>query len=83
MGHEDASAESSTDGFETWVAARGPALQRFAHLVTGSAHDAPDLVQEALVSAYPRSAGLTRDPAAAPRSDGVTPDLCPTQRKVR
>lgn len=64
MGHEDASAESSTDGFETWVAARGPALQRFAHLVTGSAHDAPDLVQEALVSAYPRWAGLTREGTA-------------------
>jgi RNA polymerase sigma-70 factor (sigma-E family) len=37
-----------------WVAARGPALQRFAYLVTGSADDAPDLVQEALSRALPR-----------------------------
>lgn len=37
-----------------WVAARGPALQRFAFLVTGSASDAPDLVQEALARALPR-----------------------------
>jgi len=45
--------------FETWVSARGPALQRFAHLVTG-ASDAPDLVQEALSRAYPRWAELAR-----------------------
>jgi RNA polymerase sigma-70 factor (sigma-E family) len=37
-----------------WVAARGPPLQRFAHLVTGSADDAPDLVQEAIARALPR-----------------------------
>lgn len=41
-------------GFTAWVAARGPALQRFAYLVTGNAHDAPDLVQEALSRAFPR-----------------------------
>lgn len=40
--------------FGDWVAARGPALQRFAYLLTGDAHDAPDLVQEALSRAYPR-----------------------------
>lgn len=49
--------------FETWVVARGPALQRFAHLVTGSA-DAPDLVQEALSRAYPRWAELARTDTA-------------------
>ena len=43
-----------TPGFSEWVAARGAALQRFAYLVTGSADDAPDLVQEALSRAYPR-----------------------------
>lgn len=37
-----------------WLAARGPALQRFAYLVTGSADDAADLVQEALSRALPR-----------------------------
>lgn len=49
--------------FETWVVARGPALQRFAHLVTGSA-DAPDLVQEALSRAYPRWDELSRTDTA-------------------
>jgi RNA polymerase sigma-70 factor (sigma-E family) len=37
-----------------WVAARGPALEQFAYLVTGSADDAPDLVQDALSRALPR-----------------------------
>lgn len=47
-----------TPGFSEWVAARGAALQRFAYLLTGSADDAPDLVQEALSRAYPRWAEL-------------------------
>jgi RNA polymerase sigma-70 factor (sigma-E family) len=37
-----------------WVAARGPALQRFAYLVTGSPEDAADVVQEAISRALPR-----------------------------
>jgi RNA polymerase sigma-70 factor (sigma-E family) len=41
-------------GVAEWVAARGPALQRFAYLVTGSADDAPDLVQEVIANALPR-----------------------------
>lgn len=45
---------ADTPGFSEWVVARGAALQRFAYLVTGSADDAPDLVQEALSRAYPR-----------------------------
>lgn len=53
---------SGTD-FASWVAARGPALQRFAHLVTGTA-DAPDLVQEALARAYPRWDELSRTDTA-------------------
>lgn len=50
--------------FATWVAARGPALQRFAYLVTGRRHDAPDLVQEALSRAYPRWDRLARTDTA-------------------
>ncbi|MEX0428324.1 SigE family RNA polymerase sigma factor [Nocardioides sp. DS6] len=42
------------EDFGHWVAARGGALQRFAYLVTGNAHDAPDLVQDALAHALPR-----------------------------
>lgn len=47
-------------GFDAWVTARGAGLQRFAYLLTGSAADAPDLVQEALSRAYPRWADLSR-----------------------
>jgi RNA polymerase sigma-70 factor (sigma-E family) len=50
--------------FESWVAARGGALQRFAYLVTGSVDDARDLVQEALSRAYPRWAELGRTDTA-------------------
>jgi RNA polymerase sigma-70 factor (sigma-E family) len=37
-----------------WVAARGPALQRFAYLVTGSPDEAADAVQEAISRVLPR-----------------------------
>jgi RNA polymerase sigma-70 factor (sigma-E family) len=56
MGDEDA----PTLDFAEWVTARGGALQRFAYLVTGSAADAPDLVQDALLHAYPRWNDLAR-----------------------
>jgi RNA polymerase sigma-70 factor (sigma-E family) len=46
--------------FAAWVVARGPALHRFAYLVTGSIDDAPDLVQEALSRAYPRWSRLAK-----------------------
>lgn len=55
---------AATMDFETWVVARGAALQRFAFLVTGSAADAPDLVQEALSRVYPRWASLSRTDTA-------------------
>jgi DNA-directed RNA polymerase specialized sigma24 family protein len=38
--------------FEEYVAARGPALVRFATLLTGDNHRAEDLAQEALAKAY-------------------------------
>ncbi|HEU4422309.1 MAG TPA: SigE family RNA polymerase sigma factor [Pilimelia sp.] len=40
--------------FEEYVAARGPALVRFAILITGDDHRAEDLVQDALARAYLR-----------------------------
>ncbi|MCW2767985.1 MAG: uncharacterized protein JWO11_3944 [Nocardioides sp.] len=55
---------TSADDFGAWVTARGGALQRFAYLVTGSANDAPDLVQEALSRAYPRWESLSRSDTA-------------------
>ena len=45
--------------FEDWVAARGAGLQRFAFLVSGSAADAPDLVQQALEGVYRRWAEVS------------------------
>jgi RNA polymerase sigma-70 factor (sigma-E family) len=50
--------EADPEQVAEWVAAQGPALQRFAYLVTGSASDAPDLVQEALARALPRWGSL-------------------------
>lgn len=41
------------DSFDDWATARWPALVRFAGLVV-SAYDAEDVVQDALVGAYPR-----------------------------
>ncbi len=40
--------------FDDWVAVRGPALLRLAFVLTGSAADAEDVVQEALSRALPR-----------------------------
>ena len=50
----------SSANFGDWVASRGPSLQRFAFLVCGSAADAPDLVQEALIGAMPRWESLAK-----------------------
>lgn len=58
MGAGQKGERAEPDDFAAFVAARGPSLQRFAYLVTGSASDAPDLVQEALAAAYPRWASL-------------------------
>ena len=40
--------------FDEWVAARGPALVRFAYLVTGSEHAAEEAVQAALAKVWER-----------------------------
>ena len=50
--------EGTPDDFEAFVTARGPALMRFAYLVTGDRAECSDLVQEALERAWPRWASL-------------------------
>lgn len=40
--------------FESYVAERSVALQRFAYLVSHNSEDARDLVQDALIGLYPR-----------------------------
>jgi RNA polymerase sigma-70 factor (sigma-E family) len=40
--------------FDTWVAARGPALLRLAYTLTGNRSDAEDVVQDALSRVLPR-----------------------------
>lgn len=47
--------------FEEYVAARGPALVRFAYLLTGDAHAAEDLAQTALADCYRRWRRITGD----------------------
>jgi RNA polymerase sigma-70 factor (sigma-E family) len=47
-------------GFCEYVAARGPALVRFAILLTGDDHRAEDIVQEALAKAYLRWSRIRR-----------------------
>jgi len=44
----------AADGFDAFVAARGPALLRFAFLLCGDRHRAEDLVQSALAQAFRR-----------------------------
>jgi RNA polymerase sigma-70 factor (sigma-E family) len=51
---ETAAATEAPESFDDWVAARGPGLLHFAHLITGSRADAQDAMQDALVAAYPR-----------------------------
>jgi RNA polymerase sigma-70 factor (sigma-E family) len=46
--------------FAEFVAARGPALERFAYVLTGDAHLAQDLVQTALLKAYRRWRRVSR-----------------------
>jgi RNA polymerase sigma-70 factor (sigma-E family) len=47
-------AATSGVDFESWVAARGPALLRLAYVLTGNGHEAEDIVQDALSRALPR-----------------------------
>jgi RNA polymerase sigma-70 factor (sigma-E family) len=46
--------------FEEYVAARGPALERYAYVLTGDAQRSQDLVQTALVKAYRRWSWVVR-----------------------
>ncbi|WP_340540585.1 SigE family RNA polymerase sigma factor [Nocardioides sp. GXZ039] len=46
--------------FDSWVAARGPALLRLAYTLTGDAGEAEDVVQEALSRALPRWERISR-----------------------
>lgn len=48
-----------TSDFDAFVAARGPALRRFAFLVTGDHAESADLVQDAFERAWPRWNALT------------------------
>lgn len=49
-----ADSSSAEDSFDGWVAARSPALLRFAYLITGSQHAAEDALASALTTAYER-----------------------------
>src|SRR3954449_6511539 len=63
--------------FEEYVAARGPALERYAYVLTGDAQRSQDLVQIALVKAYRRWRWIVRagHPDAYVRGIVTTPYL--------
>ena len=52
------------DSFEAYVHAREAALLRTAYLLTGSHHDAEDLVQTALMKVVPKWGRIKDDPDA-------------------
>ena len=52
-------AKSQVD-FDSWVAARGPAMLRLAYTLTGNTSDAEDVVQDALSRALPRWDRISR-----------------------
>src|SRR5690349_5765237 len=54
--------DSGQDGFDAYVAARRPALLRTAYLLTGSHHDAEDLVQTTLLRVVPRWPRICANP---------------------
>lgn len=56
----DEVATSDPPTFDSWVAARGPALLRLAYVITGNAADAEDVVQDALSRALPRWERISR-----------------------
>ena len=53
--------EQDDAGFAAFVAANTPRLIHLAELLTGSPHDAPDLVQSALIKVYPRWSRIEAD----------------------
>lgn len=67
------SGSSDPEDFDGWVAARGPALLRFAYLVTGNQHTAEDALASALASAYERwsRVAVMADPEAYVRRSVV------------
>src|ERR687898_3516195 len=57
---DEVGARAVPAAFDDWVAARGPALLRLAYVLTGSAADAEDVVQDALSRALPRWERISR-----------------------
>ena len=53
--------ERDEAGFAAFVAANTSRLIHLAELLTGSPHDAPDLVQSALIKVYPRWSRIEAD----------------------
>lgn len=68
-------------GFNEFVAARGPALQRVAHLLCGDHHHAQDLVQSALLQAARHWERIHTSPEAYVRRSIFTANVSRWRRK--
>ena len=81
---ETPAVEGAPD-FEAWVHARGPALLRFAYLLTGDPSRAEEAVQDALVAACSRWRRIVRadDPEAYVRRMVVNADVSRWRRFLR
>jgi DNA-directed RNA polymerase specialized sigma24 family protein len=62
--------------FESWVAARAPALGRLAYLLTGSADEADAVVVEALAAAHARWGRLARGDSLEAQVQVLTSRAC-------
>lgn len=80
-----APAVEGAPDFEAWVHARGPALLRFAYLLTGDPNRAEEAVQDALVAAFSRWRRIVRadDPEAYVRRMVVNADVSRWRRFPR
>lgn len=74
-------ADADVTGFEEWVVGRRPALLRTAFLLTGSTHEADDLVQTTLLKVVPRWSRVAADPEAYVRRVMVNANISRWQRR--
>lgn len=73
----------SPPDFDAWVSHRGAHLLRFAYLITRDRNRAEEVVQDALVAAYPRWSRIASDPDAYVRRCIVNANISAWRRIFR